>query len=269
MFVVAKEDDRFLWAACEHHKDTRPSLCINKVEHNNKPAGFFYCFSCGRSGQITESEVSALSKYDLSGKNVKARDIPINIDWLKLTCDYIGGRLRADYPGDLVSEGSACVFYTGWCDGCWTIPMKNECGEITGIQFRHRDGKKSCVEGSKLGIFIPYFPPPKDSQVVITEGFRDAAVAYRCGYYPVGRPSAQAGNEIIKNFLTNTLKCDIIKVVKIVSDTDVAGINGTNKLVNVLKDVCEVKVLLPIPYKDLFEYFEKEGLEKTKQFLGN
>jgi hypothetical protein len=69
----------------------------------------------------------------------------------------------------------------------WAFPMSSPRGEIVGIRLRPDSGGKICVNGSRLGLFMPQGPLTSD-EVMICEGESDAAAMLSLGFYAIGRP---------------------------------------------------------------------------------
>lgn len=254
---VVHESGKFLYCYCPVHKDTkRANLCINKIPNNGKPVGFSFCFACGASGQLTEEEVKALSKK----KAICRKKAPI--DWKQFVLDSMDGVDDSNYPCDLIYAGSSRDFLIGWRNS-YTYPMYNEDGEICGVQLRSKNGDKKCIEGSRLGLFLPrgILKCILHSQVLITEGLTDTLTAYNLGFDVIGLPCATFGHELLKKYLENI---DLTCTIKAVCDSDKAGIACANKLMEVL-DID--KVIIPLPCKDLHEYYLRFGETKTIKLL--
>jgi len=164
MFEVTNETGQFLFCNCPHHDSvSQQSLVVNKVEVNDKPKGFWYCFGCGLSGQLKPEDVGKMSKKKSKSKMIAT------IDWYDFTIFYLNGRNKENYPGDFIYEGSSKDYLIGWKSNFYTIPMRNECKSIIGIRLQTLEGKKFSVVGSQLGLFIPTFPIREP--VIICEGF--------------------------------------------------------------------------------------------------
>lgn len=145
----------------------------------------------------------------------------------------------------------------------WAFPMRDGNNEIIGIRLRNNKGKKWAVTGSRSGIFIPQIKGERTAYLV--EGPTDTAAMLTLGLYAIGRPSCNAGGEMVKEHLK---KSKIFKVV-IVADNDSikngkrAGIEGAKKL---QKDIGLSSVIWmpPSPIKDVREFVRKGG---TRQLI--
>ena len=86
----------------------------------------------------------------------------------------------------------------GWHEdlGAWTFPMRDEAGRIVGIRTRTPAGEKRAVRGSRNGMFIPH-DLPAGGTLWIVEGPTDAAALLDCGLAAIGRPSNNAGEDLI------------------------------------------------------------------------
>jgi phage/plasmid primase-like uncharacterized protein len=82
----------------------------------------------------------------------------------------------------------------------WTFPMRQGNGRIIGLHRRFPDGKKFCLAGSKLGLFIPD-DLPADETLLICEGASDTAAALTLGYAAIGLPSAGQGFDQVAELL--------------------------------------------------------------------
>ena len=262
VFEYAKEDDRFIYCHCHFHgNDETPSLLINKVENNGKPKGFYYCFSCGKSGSIPDKEV------DFVARTVGKKKEPVNVD-----LDGLQNKLVHQITDELLTSLSTSwgisnfalemyrIGYDNWMN--YTFPFYDGDENIIGIQLRSLLGRKMCLEGSRLGLFLPY--GEIGDIVAICEGVSDACVFQFCtGIYTIGRPNASVGGDMMRQFLLNrNFKGEIL----VISDRDNAGIIGTNKLLDNLSD-WNVRVKIPFPYKDLRAKYSQEGVDGIKDFL--
>jgi len=258
---VKDESGKYLYVCCPYHNDSIASLCINKVENNGKPVGFYYCFGCGKSGEITPEQVDKLATKKGYSKKLKL------VNWCKMAIEFTAGRLSQNYPGDFVYKGSGDAYIIGWdsFDACYTYPMWDAAQEVVGIHTRDLDGTKRSIEGSRLGLFLPVFITDVNETIIICEGLSDTLVAYHCtGLNSIGLPSATFGHTIVRDFLKNThFKGNII----IVCDSDEAGFDSAHKLVNILDKKYPITVVLPTPYEDLRCFYEHCGLNNTTKLL--
>jgi len=153
----------------------------------------------------------------------------------------------------------------GWDGEAYTFPMKKSNKEIIGIQRRFPNGKKCAVKGSSLGLFIPNIEI--SSPLFITEGVSDlAALLGLVGFYGIAKPSAQVGNDLVRQFIL-LYECNEIVII---CDNDKAGFKGTVELVRKLTFCCNVVTIALSPpegIKDLRKWIAKEGKDKVKGYL--
>lgn len=122
--------------------------------------------------------------------------------------------------------------------GSWTFPFRNAGGRVIGIQMRGSAGRKWCVEGSKLGLFIAR-DGPRDRWLMICEGASDTAALMDYGFDAVGRPSCSACVDMIAEYA-------IDRDCVIVEDSDGPGIAGAEALVRPLQQTAaSVRVIRP------------------------
>jgi len=259
--IVSEESGQYLTCLCPYHKDSIASLVINKVEHNGRKKGYYYCFGCGKSGKISEEQVDKLA----TKKGYVKKPRPVN--WHRQAVEFTAGRLAKDYPGDFIYKGSNNDYIIGWdsFENYYTTPMCNAMQEVTGIHTRTLDGTKRSVEGSRLGLFMPAWEVAINEPIVICEGLSDTLVALHCtGLYSIGLPSATFGHTIVRDFLKNiSFNGNII----VVSDADEAGFESTSKLVEILDEVYPLRIVMPVPCSDLKDYYERCGQENTRKLL--
>ena len=259
---VVRETGKYLWCLCPSHLDVNtPNLCVNKVTINGFPKGFAKCFCCGYKTQIPEEEVDKMSQKPTYYREKSIKKLTSAFVFQKMM-QYWDNHQLSNYPGDIMGKHSTSAFLVGWTGKEYAVPGVNEYREFTSIQYHSLSGAKWYEEGSAPGIFVPISRLKKP--VFICEGFKDTACAFDLGFYSIGKPSALVGNDIIVKFL---IKHNIHKVV-IVPDCDQAGYKGCENLQRILltKDI-EFDIISVEPWKDLREFCEKEGKEKTKELL--
>jgi hypothetical protein len=221
------------YISCPYHKDKTPSLVITlEGEHTGK----WYCFSCGRAGQLTKRQLEGLLK-----KKPK-RQKPDEIDWEKLVMEYRDRYSGQPFP---VQHWISEALLVGWDGEAWTFPMRNYKNEIIGIQRRFPDGFKCCVNGSMNGLFVPQTSLAEP--IYITEGASDLCYLLNIGRYGIGRINCRMIDEVV-----DWLNHNKIKDVIIVADNDPPGQKGALKLANIL----DCFIWTPTKGKDLREYLE-------------
>lgn len=253
---VIKETSELLWCLCPKHNDVKtPNLAINKVEMNGKPKGYTYCFACSYTTQYSPEDVD---KWSNMKAEVKTREPK---DWEELQRIYERWDLEARKHLELSKAWRVCSlphYGIGWDGEAHTFPMFNADGNIVGIQRRFSNGKKCCVDGSKLGLFISF---DMGGSKVVCEGLSDAVVATELGYCGIGKPSASYGHELVRDYLKNINYQDEVIICK---DDDEAGTLSAVKLQNVLT-YWPTRVVAP--EEDLKFHYLKYGAEKTKELL--
>jgi len=117
----------------------------------------------------------------------------------------------------------------------WVIPERNSRGRIIGIAFRHPDGSKSCLKGSRRGLVIPTDTrPTADQPLYLAEGASDTAALVSVGVQVVGRPAAALSGLALES-LVNLLICSKFANVVVLADRDDAGEAGAASLASRLK----------------------------------
>ena len=163
-----------------------------------------------------------------------------------------------------VSIGSLESLHAGWSNQyrAWTFPMRDASGKIIGMQLRGE--QKRSITGSRLGLFIPQIDP--QPVVYLPEGASDTAAFLSMGLYAIGRPSCNAGNEMVAEFL----KLNSIFKAVVVADRDEIkaggnrpGSQGALKLKMQLK-VSSVFWIPPNKIKDVREFYRLGG---TKEII--
>ena len=234
---------------CPHHKDTNPSLVVTL---DGQHTGKWYCFSCGRAGQLNKKQLEKLM-----AKKPK-RTTPLNIDWLQLVRDYEINFLREEmnHPWNLPHLIDVQL-NIGWDGEAWTFPMRNADSQIIGIQRRFPDGFKCCVEGSKNGLFIPQIK--FDQIIYITEGVSDLAYLLWTGLSGIGRMNCQMIDEVVEFFKFNYK----FHTPCVIADNDKPGLKGGKQLAKKL----DCQMIVPKDYKDVKDWITNEGKETVKEKL--
>lgn len=79
----------------------------------------------------------------------------------------------------------------------WAFPMRDASGDICGIRLRSLSGNKWAVTGSRQGVFLPD-TLPEDGIAYTPEGPTDTAALLTLGLFAVGRPSVNAGLDVLR-----------------------------------------------------------------------
>lgn len=250
-----QETHQHIYIECPKHVDTKPSLCINKVWHNGRPVGYFYCYSCGYTGMVDREKVIALSKIE-----AKTR-IPTNIDWAKENA-RLQKTLAYTLPDKLfnVDWYRMHTYGIGWDGKAYTFPMYNSNRDVIGIQRRWPDGTKKCIEGSRLGLFLPEHTAPR---MGIVEGVSDAIIAHECGLPTIGLPCAACGHEMAKTFVL----LNNVDEVLLIGDNNEAGRNSVDKLKRIFPHGIFIRSIDPKAHKDLRDYYDTHGKDATRRLL--
>jgi 5S rRNA maturation endonuclease (ribonuclease M5) len=119
----------------------------------------------------------------------------------------------------------------------WAIPERNELGEVIGMAYRDRAGRKDFIAGGSRGLIVAwpldaYAGSSATDPVLIAEGASDTAALLGLGYDAVGAPMAGACSEMLAALLAD-------RHVAIVADADTAGRNGATKLAAALASRCK------------------------------
>ena len=152
----------------------------------------------------------------------------------------------------------------------WAFPMYDDIG-IIGIQLRGES--KKCVTGSRLGLFVPKSEPQKTAY--LPEGASDTAALLDIGLYAIGRPTCNAGGELLKTVLK---RLGINRVV-IVADNDEIkhrpdgkgfrpGQDGAKKLKKELGLMSAIYTP-PAPLKDVRQLLNRVGASCAKAMIND
>lgn len=139
----------------------------------------------------------------------------------------------------------------------WYFPMYNEFQELVGLKIRNIEGKKWCLKGSRIGVYIP--KTYKNAGTVhICEGESDTAAMLGQGFNTVGRSSCLTGSKIFKSLLSKN--DDII----VIADNDKIGQRSACELVTYLGgDNTASACFIPKEYKDVREFVNSGKFDKA------
>ena len=148
--------------------------------------------------------------------------------------------------------------------GAWAFPMLDSDGEAIGVRLRFQSAEKRAVTGSRGGLFYSDDLPENDCCLVV-EGPTDCAAGLTLGFWTIGRPSCNSGNDLIPPMMR---RLGLHRAI-IVADRDEikngvrAGIQGADRL---SKEIgCKHVICVP-PTKDLLEFLKRGG---TKLWIDN
>lgn len=244
---VVSENANELWCFCPKHLDKhRPNFWVTK--HN----GLGHCFACGFTDKV---------EGDFKVSTIKDR--PNNINWgglNKLYTQQLGFHSLLTLKNKWSVSGKTLKrMEIGWTFEAWSFPVKGVDLQIVGIQRIFPDNSKQMVNGSRVGIIVPYGTDLK-SHLFITEGISDTAVALDLGLNVVGRLSCTCGNRILKEIIHGI-------DVTIIPDSDKIGIKTSEKLRKDLTNAKRCGILYPGDNcKDLKDLRDLWGKEKVKQW---
>lgn len=128
----------------------------------------------------------------------------------------------------------------------FTFPMVDQRGRVIGVRVRLAGGKKLCVKGCTLGLFVPTGLDTSGT-VYIAEGESDTAALLTLGVEAFGRPGAKGCPSLCAKFARVAGLSDVV----IVADADDVGHEGAERLaVGLRMIVPRVRVVTP-PVKDV------------------
>lgn len=157
------------------------SACCMRVESSRQMKNGGYLHKGSGGGKAIERTVERPAKA---------------INFEALTQFYVGGfskPQREDTAKSLgVTVDALARLRTGFDGEGLTFPMSDAKGRVIGIRRRLADASKTCVLGSKTGLFVPSGIEDKE-YLVITEGPTDCAAILSIGLAAVGRPACNGG----------------------------------------------------------------------------
>lgn len=266
---ICKEDARYWWSLCPFHDDHRPSMSINK---SGDYPGHFRCWSCGAHGSPRRfaqlmgqpqsdyrTRVANVAEDFARRKSEKSKTSHIDFDSLNRQCqqnisDYQIQCLSRQLD---VSSESLIRLGIGRDQSCFTFPMLAPDGKIIGIRKRHANGKKTCVCGSSLGLFIPSNLNTSKC-VFITESESDLAALLSLGFEGIARPGCCNCFDMVEQWCNR----HHIDHAVLVADNDPAGRNGAKQLAEVLVKTVETVCILIPPVKD-FRLWTNQGATRN------
>jgi hypothetical protein len=147
------------------------------------------------------------------------------------------------------------------------FPMRDHAGRYIGVRLRALDGAKWCITGSRNGLFCADPDPYESSTCFVVEGGTNLAALLTIGLWGVGRPSNNAGHELLVDYLRPVRRRIVIirdhdKKIVALQNT----LHGAYLLAQTLIDMRkEVKVIVP-PTKDIRDWISA-GANPTQIFM--
>lgn len=130
-----------------------------------------------------------------------------------------------------------------------TWPMCDGYGEIVGIRFRRREGKKFAEKGSRNGLFLPTDLTGR-GPLLLPEGATDTAAALALGFEAAGRPDCLGGVRYVVELVRRLATDEAV----VIADDDEGGLRGAARLASELQlYVPTVLIVVPPMGKDLRE----------------
>ncbi len=260
------------------HQDTKPSLQVNPEKQIHK------CFACGAGGDVYDF-VQAYCQVDFKeSKRIAAvgggdyadpvqREVMREKRQSKITPEraqaiaddeHVRALLEPPGLGHLAAKlGVAKDTLTDLrcgkhADKQWSFPMRDANRSIVGIRIRHEDEGKWAISGSSEGLFLPMpFPTEHFGPLLVCEGPTDTAAALTLFYLAFGRPSCNGAHDLCVELIRRTKSNE----VWIVSDPDIHGVNGAEKLADEICNDRPTKLIVPGKGKDLRTWVQ-EGADR-------
>ena len=137
------------------------------------------------------------------------------------------------------------------------FPMFNADFKMIGLKIRAFNGKRWCVPGSRLGVYIPD-DFNSSEEVYICEGESDTAAMLNLGYNAIGKASATSCRNILKELL------NCCPIITIVSDYDNHGLGYKEscKLAKLFDS--HVNIVLNRNYKDIRAWIDSGTFSHPK-----
>lgn len=243
---------------CLFAEDGSAIICVHKQEGAVKRCGNAGWLHILRPGQFVPQ------KPQLNPKPA--------VNWQLLHNIFLSSKPPQGMKLELgITSSTLALFGMGWDKELemWAFPMRNETGQIIGIQKRANNGFKYCHPGSTPGLFIPDMLIPKHDLIVVCEGMSDTATAIDLGFGAIGKYNYSVGNDMIPKLIQNMrgVHMERIGLVVIVADPDENGRRGAEDLRQNVREIgIDAIVICPSRSKD-FRESVKKGLTK-KQFSG-
>jgi hypothetical protein len=197
---------------CLISDDARYAICARvESEHKKGGAGWRHTLD----GQTFDKPKNVIRTVSHPHNADAVKEVYLNLDFSDKALFPLAEKLQVDLDS---LRNLGC----GRSSQAWDFPMYNDKLELIGIKRRNLEGKKWCVRGSKLGLYIPKFFN-HCTRAIILEGESDTAAMLSKGYNAVGRPNTTAGMQYLID-LTQSQETVIL------ADNDAPGIESAYKL---------------------------------------
>lgn len=261
---IVRETESEIFAFCPNHQDRNtPNFWITKDN------SFGYCFACGFKARIKDLGINM--KVTRTPKKREKKDW--HQIWSKyFDQDYSLG-LSAWELADEWDISDKVLYQQGLCtipNECYIYPMLDDHHNIIGLQKRYVEGRKRNMKGSRLGLFLcPANFLTTVNDLYITEGFSDTCVCTDLGFITIGKVNAKTCTNLIINHCKIFSSISDKTKIKIISDNDKVGIEGSRELQQglILNGFKNVIVKVPEGSKDLRAFRDKHGKEYTRKWL--
>jgi hypothetical protein len=261
---VLEENSKHWTVLCSFHKETEPSMTINK---GGKFPLWFRCWGCGVQGSPKQyAEHFKMNPKDIKYIPIK-KEVPVIVNWEERLCkehyDIMVHRAFAEPLG--ISAQAMKKFRLGYYQGKFLVPMFGEHGKIVGIQEHYWDAKtgkhvKKGQKHSKHGVFKPNIEFDITKPIIVNEGFSDTACSVEMGFQAIGKYNA-----LYKCTAATISALKKFKRVLIIADNDEddVGARGAGEL---HAELPNSDILLPPdPYNDEREWMLAVGYEKLAE----
>lgn len=133
--------------------------------------------------------------------------------------------------------------------GAFTFPMVDHRARAIGVRVRLEGGKKLCVKGSALGMFVPQ-DLDATGVVFIAEGESDTAALLTLGVEALGIPGAGLCGELVAKLARERSMKDVV----VVADGDDKGQHTAEQLARALAVLVPSVRLVTPPTKDVRDW---------------
>jgi hypothetical protein len=260
---VLEENSKHWTVLCPFHRETEPSMTINK---GGKFPLWFRCWGCGCQGSPKQyAEHFKMNPNDIKYIPIK-KEVPVEVNWEKRLHWEGSGVLSREFAKYLgILPQTLAKFRLGYYQGKFLVPMFGEHGKIVGIQEHYWDIKtgkhvKKGQKHSKHGVFKPNIEFDITKPIIVNEGFSDTACSVEMGFQAIGKYNA-----LYKCTAATISALKKFKRVLIIADNDEddVGARGAGEL---YEELPNSDILLPPdPYNDEREWMLAVGVEKLSE----